>query len=62
MCKSKHIECYLHDEVAELPEEEPLTDVVTDADVVLETDVVPGARAGSIRNVFDLLREQFEDA
>ena len=35
-----HIECYLHDEV---PEEEPLTDVVTDTEVVPETDVVPGA-------------------
>ena len=34
-------------------EEEPLTDVVPD------TDVVPGE--GSTRNVFDLFSEQFED-
>ena len=53
-----HIECYLHDEV---PEGEPLTDVVTDAYVVPETNVVPGARAGSIINVFDLFSEQFEE-
>ena len=31
-----HFECYSHDEV---PEEEPHTDVVTDTDVVPETDL-----------------------
>ena len=45
-----HIECYLHAVVTEVPEEEP------------QTDVVPGARAWIIRNVYDLFSEQFEDA
>ena len=49
LCKPMHIKCYLHAEVTEVPEEEP------------QTDVVPGARAGIIRNVFDLFSEQFED-
>ena len=46
--------------MTEVPEKEPLKDVVTDTDVVIKRDVVPGARAGSIRNVFDLFSEQFE--
>ena len=58
MCKSLYIECYLHDDV---PAKEHLTDVVTDTSAVPETDVVPGARAGSIRNVFDLFSEQVEE-
>ena len=56
-----HIEFYLHDHVTEVPEEEPLTDVVNDTDVMPETDVVPGAPERSIRNVFDLFSDQFEE-
>ena len=56
-----HIEFYLHDHVTEVPEEEPLTDVVNDTDVMLETDVVPGAPERSIRNAFDLFSDQFEE-
>ena len=56
-----HIECYLYDEVTEVLDEEPLTDVVTNTDVVPETDVVSDAWAGSMRNVFTLFSEQFEE-
>ena len=41
VCKSMHIECYLYGEV---PEEERLTDVVTDTDLVPETDVVSSSK------------------
>ena len=50
MCKSIHIECYLHDEV---PEEKLVKDVVPETDVVPGTNVVPGGRARNIRNVFE---------
>ena len=46
--------------MTEVPEKEPLKDVVTDTDVVIKRDGVPGDRARSIRNVFDLFSEQFE--